>query len=104
MSPAKKKATKKTAAEIEHAQKKKEFEERRMQCVTEMAAMEADMKRLSEENDKYGSGGSTGETDGMVEKLRGTVASAHLVANVEKVGGGDVAGGDDNSNVGDDRS
>ena len=100
----KKKATKKTAAEIEHAQKEKEFEERRMQCVTEMTAMQADMKRLSEVNYKYGSGGSTVETDGMVEKLRGTVASAHLVANVEKAGGGDVAGGDDSSIVGDDRS
>ena len=66
--------------------------------------MQADMKRLSEVNYKYGSGGSTVETDGMVEKLRGTVASAHLVANVEKAGGGDVAGGDDSSIVGDDRS
>ena len=59
---------------------------------------------VSRLNYKYGSGGSTVETDGMVEKLRGTVASAHLVANVEKAGGGDVAGGDDSSIVGDDRS
>ena len=94
-SAAKKKAqkkAKKTAAEIERALKEEEFEERRMQCIADIKAIQADMERLSEYNDEDGSKGTTDEADGMVEKLRGTVATANLFfANkIESGGDGDT--------------
>ena len=72
----------KTVAEMQEMKKQEEFEEARKRCVEDLQAMQGALQRLSELNSENLLSIDEECPDGLVEKLRGEVASAHLVANV----------------------
>ena len=77
-SKSKKKKSRKTAEEEQEMKKQKEFEEARARCVVDLQAMQDVMERLSELNSVNPLSDNIQSREGMVEKLRDEVASAHV--------------------------